>query len=767
MGSGGIAQVAIGQWRDHLSYKKGISITQSSDVVYCATESGIFSFEKNRKEITPLSKITGLSDVEVSCLRYNLSEKTLLIAYKNANIDLIAGKNIYNLSDIKRKLITAKKTINNIYFINQFAYLACGFGIVVVDMDKKEISDTYYIGTNSGYINVRDITSDANYIYAASDSGVFRASLGSPNLADYNSWQRITKKGSYNTIAAFANKIFVNLSQPTLPWGNDSLFQFDGTQWTPFLSKFYPINKLETGQGKLFIANKGGTDMYDSTLAFIARINAYNNVDSYDAIAELSNKDVVWIADHNNGLVKCYQIFNNDIYVPTGPGTSKVYDLKFSGEELWVAPGDRSELWIGTYNFAETYKFSKETWTGITGPANGGSIAALDSMRDVVVVAIDPADKEHIWLATLGEGIAEIKNGALVNVWNETNTGGALQSRGDANFHWVGSFGMNYDSLGNLWITNCYANNPLVVRKADGTWQNFSFSGLVTTPTIGQILITQSKQKWMVLPRNGGFLAFDDNGTWTTSDDRKAHLTFPDCVSPASGSSSDIPTDAVCIAEDKDGAIWAGTDKGIIVFFCPDQVFSSGSCKAQQIFIQQDGHTQILLETEIVTAIAVDGANRKWIGTQNSGVFLMSADGTKQLKHFTVDNSPLLSNEIRSIAIQPKTGEIFFGTIDGIISYRSDATEGLQDFTNVYVFPNPVQPGYEGPIAITGLIENAIVKITDITGTLVYQTKALGGQAIWYGKNFKGEKAHSGVYLAFCANEDGSKTFIAKILLVN
>src|ERR1051326_4335414 len=275
MGSGGIAQVAIGQWRDHLSYKKGISITQSSDVVYCATESGIFSFETNRKEITPLSKITGLSDVEVSCLRYNLSEKTLLIAYKNANIDLIAGKNIYNLSDIKRKLITAKKTINNIYFINQFAYLACGFGIVVVDMDKKEISDTYYIGTNSGYINVRDITSDANYIYAASDSGVFRASLGSPNLADYNSWQRITKKGSYNTIAAFANKIFVNLSQPTLPWGNDSLFQFDGTQWTPFLSKFYPINKLETGQGKLFIANKGGTDMYDSTLAFIARINAY------------------------------------------------------------------------------------------------------------------------------------------------------------------------------------------------------------------------------------------------------------------------------------------------------------------------------------------------------------------------------------------------------------------------------------------------------------------------------------------------------------
>ncbi len=766
MGDDGICQLAIGQWRDHLSYKKGISLTQSSDLVYVATESGIFSYEKNKKELTSLSKITGLSDVGVNCLRYNLSDNTLLIAYKNANIDLVAGKAIYNLSDIKRKLITAKKTINNIYFINNFAYLACGFGIVVVDMDKKEISDTYYIGINSGYINVRDITSDANYIYAATDSGVFRASFASANLADYNSWQRITKKGYYNTITYFANNIYVNLSQPSLPNGNDTLFQFDGTSWNIFLYKFPPIRKLETGFNTLLIANAWGTELYDANLNYIGRINLYNNPDPYDAITDLTNHDVVWVADHNNGLVKSYQVFNNEVYVPTGPATSNVYDLKFAGENLWVAPGDRTETWIGTYNSAEAYKFSRETWTSVTGTSNGGTsvIQALDTMRDVCAIAVDPANKDHAYLATLSAGLVEITNGSLANVWNEKNS--ALQSRGDANFHWVGSFGMNYDQSGNLWVTNCYANNPLVVRKADGTWQNFSFSGLVTTPTIGQIIITQQNQKWMVLPRNGGVLVFNENGTWTTSDDSKAHLTFPTCVNNTQNS-GDIPTDALCMAEDKDGAIWVGTDKGIIVFYRPDQVFSSGGCKAQQIFIQQDGHTQILLLTEQITCIAVDGANRKWIGTQNSGVFLFSSDGTKQLQHFTVDNSPLLSNEITSIAIHPKTGEIFFGTTSGIISYRSDATQGLDDFTNVYVFPNPVKPDYEGPIAITGLIENAIVKITDITGTLVYQTKALGGQAIWYGKNFKGEKAHSGVYMAFCSNDDGSKTFIAKILLID
>jgi ligand-binding sensor domain-containing protein len=327
----------------------------------------------------------------------------------------------------------------------------------------------------------------------------------------------------------------------------------------------------------------------------------------------------------------------------------------------------------------------------------------------------------------------------------------------------VGIFGQAFDQNGNLWITNCNVTNPLSVKINDGTWKSFNFSnlGLGANPTIGQIIINQYNQKWMVLPRGGGILVFDENGTWSTGDDKMKKLN-------AGIGNGNLPSNEIeCLAEDKDGEIWVGTDKGIAVFYCPDQVFSASGCEAQQIFIEQDGHTQLLLETEVVTCIAVDGANRKWIGTMNSGVYLMSADGTSQIDHFTVDNSPLLSNEIRSIVIHPKTGEVFFGTAEGIISYRNDATEGLEDYTDVYVFPNPVQPGYEGPIAITGLVENANVKITDISGGLVYQTKSLGGQAIWYGKNFKGEKAHSGVYLVFCSNDDGSKTYVTKILLVN
>ena len=760
MGGDGIAQLAIGQWRDHLSYKKGISVTQSDNTVYCATQSGIFTLNKAHNSLERLSKINGLSDVGVKTLRFNDYNQTLLIAYQNANIDLVVNKNVYNISDIKQYIMTGTKTINNIYFINGFAYLACGFGIVVVDMNKQEIKDTYYIGKNGGYINIHYIASDNNYLYAATDSGVYYAPWSS-NLLDYNSWNKFSslQKGIYNTIISFAGKIYTNLSTKK-KWPSDTIFEYNGTTWSHFINDtfaFVPVRKLDVGYNKLLISNVYGTYIYNNndTLAGVIYLNAYQS------IIDKNDSNTYWIADNDHGFIKSYKLGSGTAFSPNGPNTSEVYAMSISNEDLLVARGNHSDTWTNVYNPAEAYRFSNESWSSFT----QNNIPALDTMYDFCSVAIDPSNSNHVYLGTLGTGIVEINNGALVNIWNTTNS--SLQPRGDApNSRWIGSFGMAYDTLGNLWITNCYAPNSLSVLKTDGTWQSFSFSGLMSAnPTIGQIIVNRYNQKWMVLPRQQGIFVYADNSTWATNDDNKIHLTFPTCLNVVSSGS--VPTDVLCMAEDKNGAIWVGTDVGIVVFFCPDQIFSSSGCQAQQIYVQQDGHTQLLLVTENVTAIAVDGANRKWIGTLNSGVFLMSADGTQQIQHFTTENSPLLSNTISSIVINPKTGEVFFGTAAGIISYRNDATEGLQDFTDVYVFPNPVNPGYEGPIAITGLVANANVKITDISGTLVYETTSLGGQAIWYGKNFKGERAHSGVYMVFCASSDGSKKFVTKILLVN
>jgi hypothetical protein len=224
-------------------------------------------------------------------------------------------------------------------------------------------------------------------------------------------------------------------------------------------------------------------------------------------------------------------------------------------------------------------------------------------------------------------------------------------------------------------------------------------------------------------------------------------------------------TSVMAIAEDLDGEIWVGTDEGIAVFYNPQNIYEGED--AQQILVNIDGYTQYLLETEIVKAIAVDGANRKWCGTERAGVFLISADGTEQIENFTEDNSPLFSNNITSLAYNGETGEVFIGTAKGLISYKSDATEGQDPQTDVYAYPNPVRPGYTGPIAIKGLARDAIVKITDVTGTLIYETRAEGGQATWNGYNFDGRRANTGVFMVFVSGDDGSDALVTKILFIN
>jgi len=226
--------------------------------------------------------------------------------------------------------------------------------------------------------------------------------------------------------------------------------------------------------------------------------------------------------------------------------------------------------------------------------------------------------------------------------------------------------------------------------------------------------------------------------------------------------------DVHCVAEDNDGAIWLGTSKGVAVYNNPGRIWDTDNFYAIQPSLDlNDGLYHPLLENETVTAIAVDGANRKWLGTKNSGVYLVSETGTKEILHFTASNSPLFSDNIVSIAINQKNGEVFIGTEKGMISYMGEAIEGKSTYDSVYVYPNPVRETYDGPVTITNLIENSEVKITDIAGNLVYRTTSLGGQAIWDGTNLNGRRVKTGVYLVFCNDENGEETHITKLLFIN
>jgi ligand-binding sensor domain-containing protein len=220
-----------------------------------------------------------------------------------------------------------------------------------------------------------------------------------------------------------------------------------------------------------------------------------------------------------------------------------------------------------------------------------------------------------------------------------------------------------------------------------------------------------------------------------------------------------------CVAQDQDNEIWIGTDEGIGIFYSPYDILTSNDYDCVRPLVNFDGYVQYLLETETVTAIAVDGDNRKWIGTERSGVFLLSQDGTEQIEHFTEDNSPLFSNQVIDIVINDD-GEVFIGTASGIMGYKGTASAPSDSYSDVYAYPNPVKDGFDGWIAVKGLVKDSDVKITDINGTLIYATRSEGGQAVWNGKNFDGKSASPGVYLVFVSNEDGSETVVTKILII-
>jgi len=750
--------VGVGQWKDYLSYKSGISVAEGGGKVYCATKSGIFSFNKADNSIDRLSKVNGLSDVEATVLNYNKYSNKLLIAYKNSNIDIIDNGTIINLADIKRKSIPGNKSINNIYFINQYAYLACGFGIVVIDMDKVEVSDTYFIGPNGGSINVRDITSDGTSFYVATDVGIYTALKSNPNLANYSAWSVMSgfPNGVYNAITEFNGKIYTNFSKllTTGAYFQDTAYVLNNNVWSFFIPpNGFTIKSLRNYNNKLIMTQSGAVTTFDTNLVVKEYFAGYFSDITRAEDAVMDNSNNMWIADDKFGLVGWRPGVGIGAYYPDGPSSANVVAMSVVDDNLAVAPGGGGD----GYYIDGIYFYNGTSWTNTKG--NYPPLVNLDTIFNINNVLVDPNNSKRVYAATGLAGVIEFYDGVPVKQYTSTNS--SLQTLTIPGYTPIWTSGLAIDAVNNLWIGNSGVPSSVSIKKGDGTWQALNFSSIIgTAPDIGQILVDKTNQKWFVLARGGGIMVYNGTGEAPNSSNSKK-------LSSAIGNGALPSTNIFCLAEDADGSIWVGTDKGITVFYSPSNLFSGQNFDAQQILVEQDGHVQILLETELIQSIAVDDANRKWIATANSGVFLMSADGTQQIYHFDQNNSPLLSNNVNSIAINHKTGEVYFGTAKGIISYRGTSTQGLDDYTDVYSFPNPVKHSYDGPIAIKGLVANTTVKITDISGTLVYETISEGGQAIWYGKNFNGDRVSTGVYMAFCTSQDGTKKAVTKILFVN
>ena len=376
-----------------------------------------------------------------------------------------------------------------------------------------------------------------------------------------------------------------------------------------------------------------------------------------------------------------------------------------------------------------------------------------------MVVSIDPTNPNHAFFGTWEEGLIEVLDGTLIDTYNTTNS--TLQSADFGGSPRIGVGGVDFDAWGNLWFTNAYVAEPLHVRLADGTFIAMDVGNAMgTTGWMGDVLAARNGYIWCIMPRNQGLLVYDTNQTpGDTSDDDWRLLT--DAVNQGGLPSDDIYS----IEEDLDGEIWIGTAAGPCVVYLPSSIFDvqNSNPVASQILIQQDGNYQLLLETEIVRSICIDGGNRKWIGTQNSGLYLLSPDGATQEAHFTDENSPLLSNAIFDIAINHRNGETFIGTAQGLMAWRSDATNFVVEIDAIEVYPNPVRSDFDGLIAINGLAYESTVHITTSSGRLIAMLESQGGRAVWDGKDMNGTDVSHGVYVIWATDSNGNSAGTTKL----
>ena len=467
-----------------------------------------------------------------------------------------------------------------------------------------------------------------------------------------------------------------------------------------------------------------------------------------------------WIADRDFGLIFTPDYSDFQKIRPEGPWDRKTFDLAVAGDDLWIASGGYDASWNNVWNISGVSARINGTWV----PINPITEPKLGPIRDVVRLAADPTDPTHVFGASWGFGVLEFKDGQYVGVHNDTNTDGALRSVFPGS-PYIRIGGMAFDSKNNLWVTNSSVPSPISVMKPDGTWKSFAYGQYLGDAFSGQIVITPGDIKWVQMPKGFGIYVFTNGQDLDdTSDDKFIKLSVS-VLYPKS--QVKILNDIYSMAVDLDGRLWLGTSAGAIVYYAPSRVFTDATFYASQPSVDQgDNYYHGLLSTETVTAIAVDGANRKWFGTRNSGVYLTNPEGTQLIESFNMSNSPLLSNEIVSISIDHKTGEVYFGTEAGVVSYRGSAVrEDLYDGP-VYAFPNPVRPGYTGPITVKGVPAESVVKITDLTGNLVFESESSGGQVLWDGNNRAGNPVATGVYLVFASTSDASRKAIAKILII-
>ena len=658
------ASAQIGTWHNYLAYNEVQDICEADDELYVLASNDLYSYNKSDQSITTYDKVNGLSDTYITHIKWNPKAQRLLIVYQNQNIDMMEkGGGVVNLSDLYQKSMTDDKTVNSIYVNEQYAYLACGFGIVKVDMERIEISESYNLGTS-----ITQVAISNGSIYAKQKNGQVLTAALTDNLLNPNVWHVTT--------------------------------------------------------------------LYDASIFNIDRTDYNNNLE----------------------MVKTLD--------PGGPKYNFVNFLRFKHQKLYTCDG------IMGGKFDPGKKGCVQVWDGNEWEIYQDDIASLTghNYMDIASVDADPSDDTHVF-ASGRVGLYEFKDGKYVKEYNYDNSPLKSHALLSPNKNYTMIESVVYDKNGSLWILNSASAGTSLFELKDGEWishhkPEFLLStGDRSHDNMVKAMFDSRDILWFC---NDRFIEPALMCYQPSTDAAVCYSTFIN----QDGTKIEGMYGVTDVAEDKDGNIWVGTDVGPFVID-KDNI---GKSAEDMVFTQvkvprNDGtnYADYLLAGIHVTSIMVDNDGQKWIGTNGQGVYVISRDNMKEVHHFTTENSKLLSDIVGSIAMNTKTGEVFIGTENGLCSYMSGIT-GTIDTMNeddVYAYPNPVTPDYNGLITITGLSDNADVKILSSNGVLIAEGKSSGRFFTWNGRDKNNERVASGVYMVATATSSGEKGVVCKIVIIN
>lgn len=738
------------QWRLHLSYYNPQKITATPSRIYGLASNSLFYLDRVSGQIEYLSKATGLNGSTIVQIAYDQHSEQLIIAYNDGHIDLLDEEgNVRQMPDIPMKAGTISVGINSISVGKSHCYLGMTFGVIAINPKKAEITDTYYLGSNANPLNVEFIVEHNDSLYAFTDGYMYSASLHD-NLVDYAFWKRqALPDGTVQNAFVFQDALHMLFNKRLYRWGNG--------KWTEVANRTLQWVHCEGGQLLAYLAGEGIHRINDQYWV----LPLSNNYSMNDA---LYSQGEYWIAETGYGLIRL-NTNGDDIYHTNGINSNFGYFLHYANGRIYHTIGGR---WaVQNKRYGRVNVFDGNDWKNIF----EWQMRTKDGIMvlDPVSIAVDPNDADHFYIATYSAGVFEYNHGSFTQYGDGINNSTLrVAEAGDDINYYTRTDGAMMDEKGNLWILNATElGQPVHVMTPDHQWHalNLKTGGeniILRTPAGIWTDRRNTQRKWFFDQRSiPGVFLLDDGGTPTDdSDDRcLKRSTFVD-----QNNNTLTPAYFYSFAQDHSDRVWIGTENGILLIPSKTDFFTSNSCR--RIIIPRNDGTGLgdyLLGNERINCMAVDGGNRMWIGTANSGLYLIE-DDTITIAHFTETNSLLPSNAVQSITIIPTTGEVFVGTDKGIASYRSDASEPAENMSNIYAYPNPVRPDYGGYISITGLLENTVVNIVDAGGNLVCKTRSHGGTAVWDGKLPDGRRATAGVYTALCNAEGGHA--VVKILVI-